>query len=127
MKQPICIDLIKMRANLDRMIKSDRNNPMLRGKTIWYEWNMRNNCIHALDTDAQRQDQLNNYKRMGFEIVDRIPHKLGKLDCIKIILRKDPNFMPTYGMWSNLADAFALSQGYLKAQYEHFIIEVPGK
>ena len=123
----LIVNLVEMRANISSFIKRDRNDPDLRKRTIWYEWNLTKNCIQALDSEADKSNQLKNYSKMGFSIVKIIPGKLGNLNTNILILRKDPEFMSDYYMHSEGSEAFGLCFGYLKARYEHIIIEVPSK
>jgi len=123
----VFINLLEMRTNISSFIKRDRNDPDLRKRTIWYEWNLTKNCIQALDTEADKSNQIENYSKMGFRIVKIVPGQLGNLNINKLILRKDPEFMPDYYMHTEGSEAFGLCFGYLKARYEHIIIEVPSK
>ena len=120
------INLVEMRNYISSFIKKDRNDPDLRKRTIWYEWNLSINCIQALDTENDKASQLANYSKMGYSIVKISKgEKFGKLTVNKIILRKDPAYMPEYYMHSEYSESFGLCFGYLKARYEHIIIEVP--
>jgi len=125
MKTGKIINLIEMRECITSFIKNDRRDPYLRTRTIWYEWNINKNCIQALDSDEQKESQLENYSKMGYAIVSNKQELFGKLKINKIILRKDPNYMSDYCLHSEYSNAFALCFGYLKAKYEHIIIEVP--
>ena len=116
-----------MRNSISSFIEKDRNDPDLRDWTIWYEWDLTRNCIQALDTEEDKTNQLETYSKMGYRIVKKVPDQFGNLNINKIILRKDPAFMPDYFMHTNYSEAFGLCFGYLKAQYEHIMIEVPAK
>lgn len=122
------INLVEMRKSISSFIKRDRNDPDLRKRTIWYEWNLTNNCIQALDTEKDKVHQLENYSKMGYSIVKiYAAEKFDNLTVNKIILRKDPTFMSDYYMHTELSESFGLCFNYLKARYEHIIIEVPAK
>lgn len=127
MTKVLLINLLEMRTNISSFIRKDRNDPDLRNRTIWYEWNLTMNCIQALDTEEAKRNQLENYSKMGYRIVQKIPEQFGNLSINKIILRKDPEFKPDYYMHTDYSEAFGLCFGYAKAQYEHIIIEVPAK
>lgn len=123
----VLFDLFEMRKSISSFIKKDRNDPDLRNRTIWYEWNLTMNCVQALDTEEARKNQLENYSKMGYYIVQNTPEQFGNLYINKIILRKDPEFKPDYYLHTDYSEAFGLCFGYLKARYEHIIIEVPAK
>src|SRR5690625_5337011 len=46
-------------------------NGSLKSKCIRYEWNYTTENIQALDTESEYQDQVDNYKGLGFYIKER--------------------------------------------------------
>jgi hypothetical protein len=134
MKNPklVAINVFEIKKDLVEFILGDKQDNV--SDKIWYEWNLKEDCIHALDTEDMRNQQIANYEKIGFKLAERIPLKFKGIEleeigitCTKLVYRKDPNFMPDWSYNSVENDAFALALGWMRAKYEHVVLEVEFK